>query len=234
MKLASLWLLPAIALTSIGSLTHATSRPSHEDGGPKKGDNKVVSSVVKFDHDADIDAYLTSIRSFMLTPPRDGRFGASRVPTFHGEHIGKIPGYKEINQLKDVMMVNSFVAGAMSGEMLKNWKDYKTANPNQNIEIPEYRITRVHTVQGSEPQLQVTPNLQKEILAAVSQTKKLVNEKGYDTYSNSITVNGAKGWIMSKAVRAFDKSCYSCHSDIKEGQPIGHVIATVLKASASK
>ena len=98
MKQAALWLIPAVALTTIGSLTYASNRPK-ADEGPKRHEEKVLTKTVPFAHDQEISTYLTSIRSFMLTPPRDGRFGASRIPTFHGVTKNKVPGYNEVEAL---------------------------------------------------------------------------------------------------------------------------------------
>ncbi len=67
----------------------------------------------------------------------------------------------------------------------------------------------------------------------VNKVKVLMDSKGYETYSQATVVDGVSGWVMAKAVRASEKSCYGCHNTIKEGEPIGHV-AAVLWKKASK
>jgi hypothetical protein len=69
----------------------------------------------------------------------------------------------------------------------------------------------------------VVSDLTKE----VNNVKALMDKNGFETYSEKISINKKAGWIMAKAVTASDKSCYSCHTNVKEGQPIGHVIAAV-------
>jgi hypothetical protein len=140
MKQAALWLLPAVALASVGSLTYATSRPTHEEEG-KKSDIKVVTKIVPFAHDTEIDKYLTSIRSFMLVPPRNGQFGAMRIPTFHGASKSSIPGYKEVQLLGEDFSFSSSVVGTLPNDSLDAYKQYKVANTAQNIQVPTYRVT---------------------------------------------------------------------------------------------
>jgi hypothetical protein len=236
MKQSALWLLPVVALASVGSLTYATSKSTIVEDGTKKHDSKVVSKLVPFAHDTEIDKYLTSVASYMLVPPRNGSFGASRVPTFHGTNIGSIPGYQDISELAKKSSIASFVVGTFPDDALKGYRDYQKANPNQKIEIPTYRITRVHslyqnlgyaTQQGKMPDRGA--QTYDELRKLVQQVKKTIDEKGYDAYSESVSVNGAPGFIMAKAVHAVDKSCYSCHSNIKEGEPIGNVVAAIWK-----
>jgi hypothetical protein len=228
MKQAALWLIPAVALASVGSLTYATSRPTIEDGA-KKSDAKVVSKIVPFAHDTEIDKYLNSIRSFMLVPPRDGNFGARRVPTFHGTNIGSVPGYKDVAELTKNSSMASFVVGTFPAESLKGLKDYQQANPNQKIEIPTYRTTSIHSFYRNDAKGNQSLNQYQELRKLVEHAKKTVDAKGYETFSESVTVGGAAGFIMSKAVQATDKSCYSCHANIKPGEPIGHVMAAIWR-----
>ncbi len=155
MKQAGFLLLPAVALTSVGALTYATSQPRMEpvakhlssptNEGTKWNDSHIASKTVPFAHDNEIDAYLTSIRSFMLTPPRDGRFGASRIPTFHGVSKNKVPGYNEIEKLGEANSFASFVIGEIPKETIAELKDYKEMYPEYKLEIPKYRVTQVTT-----------------------------------------------------------------------------------------
>ena len=228
MKFTATWILPIVALASIGSLTYATSRPMIRDEETKKKDSHIVSKLVPFKHDTEIDTYLTSIRSYMLTPPRDGRFGGGRIPTFHGASRSSIPGYKEVEALGVDHSFASFVVGEMPKETIKAYAEYKAKNPDQNIEIPKYRSTLVHSM--IKPQTGVSPRTNgfKQIpQSVVNDVKATVDKQGYDAYSHAVKIDGVEGWIMAKAVRASDKSCYGYHTTIKEGQPIGHVIAVL-------
>ena len=243
MKQAAFWLLPAVAFTSVGSMTYATSQPKFESGArhstllndeaTKKSDSYVVSKTVPFPHDSDIDTYLTSIRSFMLTPPRDGRFGAGRIPTFHGVSRNSIPGYKEVAKLGEENSFASFVVGEIPKETIASYKDYKEKHPEYKFEIPKYRVTRVHNIwhqPAAAAQSAAKPIDNPQIV--VDKIKGIMDSKGYETYSQSTVIDGVPGWVMAKAVRASDKSCYGCHTTIKEGQPIGHVVAILWKKVA--
>lgn len=244
MKQAALWLLPAVALTSVGSLTYATSQPRIEsstkylsqppvDEGTKRNDSHIVSKTVPFAHDSEIDTYLTSVRSFMLTPPRDGRFGASRIPTFHGVSKNKIPGYNEIEKLGDGNSFASFVVGETPQEMISALKDYKEKHPEYKLDIPKYRVTYVHHIRHQA--IMASQSAAKETVTpkmVVNKVKEVMDSKGYETYSQATEIDGIPGWVMAKAVRASDKSCYGCHNTVKEGEPIGHVVAILWKKAS--
>lgn len=230
MKQAAIWLIPAVALTTIGSLTYASNRPiGHE--GTKRHEEKVLTKIVPFPHDQEISTYLTSIRSFMLTPPRDGRFGASRIPTFHGVVKNKVPGYNEVEALTKEFSFASYVVGEMPKDAVAAIKQYESEHPDvvKNPQ-PNLRITSVHRVASNPPKL---PNNSRYPTyygyQAALDTKSIMDKAGYDTYSEKVTIDGNPGWIIAKAVRASDKSCYSCHATIKEGEPIGHVVAAIWK-----
>lgn len=230
MKQAALWHIPAVALTTIGSLTYASNRP-RADEGPKRHEEKVLTKAVSFAHDQEISTYLTSIRSFMLTPPRDGRFGASRIPTFHGVSKNKVPGYTEVEALTKEYSFASYVVGEMPKETVAAIKRYESEHPDVvKNPHPKLRITSVHRVASNPPKL---PNGSRYPnyygYQAALDTKSIMDKAGFETYSEQVTIDGAPGWIMAKAVRASDKSCYSCHTTIKEGEPIGHVIAAIWK-----
>lgn len=221
MKTAVFWVLPILAVSSIGSMTFATSHPIVNDN-EKKRESKGTSKLVSFKHDREIDKYLTSISSFMLVPPRDGRFGASRVPTFHGSAIRTVPGYKEIEALGNESSIASFVVGAMPKEMVDSYAKYKISNPE--AEIPKVRSTLIHFLMkpGIDQQ-----NIHRELRKIVEKTKEKVDKEGYDAYSEPLNVPGISGNILAKAIRASDKSCFGCHATIKPGEPIGYVMAAI-------
>ena len=221
--------MPVLALASVGSLTYATSRPL-EDGDKKKSDSHKNSKLVHFAHDADIDTYLTSIRSFMLTPPRNGLFGASRVPSFHGVSRGAIPGYKEVEALGKDNSFASYVVGGMPSETVEAYKKYAQQNPTQGIVVPKYRVTTVHIMwEGFRRTAGQVQKSQIDLTNSINKVKSTMDNEGYETYSEEVKINGSPAWIMAKSVVASDKSCYSCHSNVKEGAPIGHVMAILSK-----
>ena len=248
MKQAALWLLPAVALTSVGSLTYATSQPRIEsstnharpplvDVGTKENDSHNVSKTVPFVHDSEIDTYLTSVRSFMLTPPRDGRFGASRMAPMYFHNVNRVTGYEDVKVLSKDISFMSFVVGAQSpAEFVHS----QNANPSTDpkLQVPKYRTTTVHSTYGTPIYGRYTANRFKgdkaitDVLDSISSVKAKVDKGGYETYSQAVTINSTPGWIMAKAVRASDKSCYGCHNTVKDGEPIGHVVAILWKKAS--
>ncbi len=234
----AIWLLPTALLALIGSITYATSAP---DGGAKKSGDKGKDSkkVVHFEHDKDIDTYLTTVRSFMLVPPRDGFFGASRVPTLHGSNQGKIVGYDEIKSIvaKDYML-QSFVVGRMPKERMDMYQKLVDEGKMLDKNVPKYRITSVHyefpTLQGTnaaqdQALREQFVKVNNAVSAQIKATAEQCFSKGYDEYSDSFDAGGQKSWVSAKSVIASDKSCYSCHTNIKQGEPIGYVIAALVK-----
>lgn len=232
---AALLATPIACLALVASLTFATSAPDGDLG--KKPAKEKVAIKAKFPEQSQLDTYLTSVRSFMLIPPRDGRFGASRVPTLHGSQGSGIPGYKDIEQFKEKDMAFwSYVGGKMPqqirDQILKGREDYRKQHPDvkmTNYEIPVSRITPVH---AEIPQNFSNPkdygSLYNSVFVQIRDTEELCRKEGYDTYANSFTVGGKEGWILAKSVRASEKSCYSCHSETKEGEPIGYVLAAIV------
>lgn len=228
MKQALIWLIPAIALTSVGSLTYATIHPDDGTKSVPKHDSNPKTKIVHFAHDAEIDTYLGSIRSYMLVPPRDNRFGASRVPTFHGRNIQSVPGYKDISSLTKDNSLVSYVVGVMPPEQIKNYQDYLAKNPTATFKLPKFRSTIIHWLdQTPRHSREGMDKIMMELTETVQTVKTKVDNEGYETYSQAVTLDGASGHIMAKAIKATDKSCYGCHTSIKEGQPIGHVIAAI-------
>ncbi|MBS1702533.1 MAG: hypothetical protein JST12_12780 [Armatimonadetes bacterium] len=63
----------------------------------------------------------------------------------------------------------------------------------------------------------------------VVQLSNKLDHKDYETYSDKVTVNGKDGWVLIKSITPKEKSCYNCHSDIKYGKPIGHVMTFLIK-----
>lgn len=231
------WLLPTAALALIGSITYATSGP--DGGGKKPTDKGKNSKTVHFEHEKDIDTYLTSVRSFMLVPPRDGRFGASRVPTLHGSTQNKIPGYDEVKSIvAKEYMLQSFVVGHMPKERIEMYRKLIAEGKMLDKNLPKYRMTSVHyeipVLQGTNAEqdqalrqqfIKTSRDVNEKALAAVD----LCFSKGYDDYSDSFMAGGQKSWVSAKSVIASDKSCYSCHTDVKQGEPIGYVVAVLVK-----
>ena len=222
MKTAVLWVLPILAVSSIGSITFATSHPRLLHS-PKNHDSKVVP----FKYDNEVEKYLISVSSYMLVPPRDGIFGAMRVPTFHGKNISTVPGYDTIKSINKDISIASFVVGRLPESTVQAYAEYKQANPKQKIEVPEFRVTRIHALYKNAMNPESRNYLSQELHPIVENAQKTALAKGYDTFSQGINVGGVSGYIMAKAIRASDKSCYGCHATIKPGEPIGYVMAAI-------
>lgn len=228
-----------------GAIAYATSAPVHKAPTLDRTDktDKTTSKVhkIKFKHDGEIDAYLTSIRSYMLVPPRDGLFGASRIPTLHGQGRNKIPGYQDVAKFgEENLQFASFVVGLQPAENLKYYQEAVSAGRMKESDVPKFRQTAVHWVTPNgkakdvvAQQIESTPTLlvvnRKELYAEVSKFQEKCMTEGYDDFSDSIKIAGRSGYIVMKAVKASDKSCYSCHTNIKEGEAIGFVSAVLIK-----
>ena len=129
----------------------------------------------------------------------------------HNVDSKNIPGYKEIVELQDYSF-DSFVVGQ---SMLKV--------PHASGLSSKCRINRLPSSKGSGP------NLGSGWANTIEQIKDTVDKGDYETYSQPVKINGCSGWMMVKPVRASDDACYKCHSDIKRGQPIGHVMAAIWR-----
>ena len=265
---ALLLVLPIITVISVGGATLATRNASKSDPPTPP-----VSKVSPFDHDKEIDVYLSSVKGFLLEMPNDKRFGFSRVVPV-AKHVSpalEVRGYREVQNLTKDHVIRTFVLGTKkpnevnnptwqsahlldpkklkalaAGMKLKQVKedlirrnellaeDIKRVNPpklvSSTIRMREvlsdqYKRISADRFYVREPQKSFEP----EIVDAVLKLKPMLDAKGYDTYSEPITVKGIKGNLMAKAVRPPTKACLSCHTDVKTGQPIGYAMAIIWK-----
>ena len=228
--------LPVMSLALVAAVTMATSAPTDGDSSKKTATNEKVFRNGKFAEQDQVDTYLTSVRSYMLVPPRDGRFGASRVPTLHGTQSGGVPGFKDIQKLSEKdFAVWSYVAGKMPQQMrdslMKSQETYHKTHPEYKVpETPESRISYVHNaIPENFDAPRALSNLYRDVMIEARKMEKLCRIEGYDAYSTSVKIDGKDGWVVAKSVRASEKSCYSCHTETKEGQPIGYVMAILVK-----
>ncbi len=227
---------------SVVAVALATSAPIVKFDDPKTDKDKTIKKV-SFAHDSEVDTYLTSVRSFMLVPPRDGRFGASRVPTLHGVAHSTIPGFDAVSKLvNENYTVASYVVGKMPDEWLHRYDEAIKNGQVKQSDIPKYRATMVH---WNQPATQTTSQtaqqrvangrnyneFRKDMMTKIMATQDKCLQEGLSEYSDSIQVGAKPSWIMAKSVVASDKSCYSCHTNIKQGEPIGYVMAVLVKNS---
>ena len=263
-----LLVVPIITVILVGGATLATRKTSMSDPPPPP-----VSKVSPFDHDKEIDFYLSSVKGFLLEMPMDKRFGVTRVEPLanHFKATQSVKGYAEVQSLIKDHAIRTFVIGTKKPNEVNNstWQsahlldprklkeivagmkpkqakedlirrnellaeDIKGVNPPKLVSSTvrmrevlsdQYKRISADRFYVKEPQKSFEP----EIVDAVLKLKPMLDAKGYDTYSEPITVNGIKGNLMAKAVRPPTKACLSCHTDVKTGQPIGYAMATIWK-----
>jgi hypothetical protein len=216
-----LWSLPLSALILTASLTYATSRPRY-DRDSTEGKKQTKSLKVNVPHMKELETYLKSVSSYLTTPPRDGNFGVSRIPTLHGKAHNSIPGFKEVSDMGKEYSMVSYVVGKWPQRTLDAWK--KAEQEGQRFIPAAYRLSMVHILNNAE-----TRNDYNAIFKKVTEVKSLVDKEGYETYADSTKVGDRSAWVMTKAVIAPEKSCYKCHDTVKEGEPIGHIALVLFK-----
>lgn len=213
-----LWSLPISALILTASLTYATSSPK-ADGDLTESKKLTKAIKAKVPHMSELETYMSSVNSYLTTPPRDGNFGVGRIPTLHGKSHNSVPGFKEVGEMgKDYTMV-SYVVGKWPQKTLEAWK-----KSDQKFTPPNYRSSLVHVLNNGD-----TVNLYNEIYKKIDEVKALVDKEGYESYADSTKIANHSAWVMTKAVMAPEKSCYKCHDSIKEGEPIGHIALVLFK-----
>ena len=193
------------------------------------------SKVSPFDHDKEIDAYLSSVKEILLEQPTDGRFGAGRLVYFstHGRNSKYLDGYGDIQKLVPNYMIRTLIIGNTKPQPKTNVVSAADKVVLQNTKLNSSAIRIVEVLENGRDFIMpssLTPvQLEPEIVDAVLKLKPILDEKGYDTYSEPISVKGVMGNLMVKAVRAPSNECLSCHTNIKPGQPIGYAMATIWK-----
>lgn len=202
------------ALLIGGTLVLATT-PLHPTA-PSEGPKVVVASTKQpvLPHDKDIRTYLKSVGSFMEVPPRDGRFGASRVPTIHGQVSNSIPGYA---QVKTLGAEYDLVSGTVGKHPMR--PDESTAKPRMAM-VHRVNTTGKYKIFNSIPYATIMAEVSK--VAALSP-----DDVGYA--AAVANVDQAKLNIMTHVVKAPDDSCSKCHADTKKGDVVGHVYAAYIE-----
>lgn len=240
----SLFLLSASTIIAFLGITSCAPRSQERDITSKDSDsNKILapgenSKTTAFLHEKEIDTYLTSVKGFLLEMPTNGKFGKSRLDPFvnHATKTTQVKGYDEVQRLTNDFTIRTFVIGSKK-PILK--RSDRTVTIHLRPPIPKLDSSSVRLSEALADQyksfltmsLNFDPRVpfEPEIVGAVLRLKPMLDEKGYDTYSEPIKVNGVMGNLLVKAVRAPSNECLSCHTNIKPGQPIGYAMATIWK-----
>ena len=203
-----------------------------------KNEAPKLTKLVPFEHDKELDTYLNSVCGFLLEIPKDGRFGYSRVEPvgLHATRTEKMKGYGDVQKLSAEYTIRTFVVGTKKPQsnLPSSPGLYYKIPPNPKLEASPVRMNEVLADQykyfsSNLMQVRNPQPYEPELVDAVLKLKPILDAKGYDNYSEPITVKGIKGNLMSKSVRAPDDSCLRCHADLKPGKPIGYAMAMIWK-----
>lgn len=184
---------------------------------------ELMTSLVQ-NPNAEVSQYLDQMRSYLRTPPRDGVFGADRIPNLHGQDAYKIQAFRTIKSLENKIQIRSATIGF---HRIQDSIEPEPPSHNQS----KARITSVHLLTSESSFLDDDkPNTDlgtwhQGLTTQEAFATKYLRNNTQDTVVQKIEFNGKPGWIMAKAVRASEDSCYSCHKEIKHSEPIGYVEA---------
>lgn len=167
--------------------------------------------------ESEVKSYMTSMSSFLQTPPRDEVFGSERIPTLHNKEVTELEGYSAIEQFARGNKVRSMLVGL------------DAVKSDQKNESPLNRISNVHAENYFDDHMSGDENykewdkMTKVLLSKIELSAK--NKKDFASYP----VDGKPSARMyTLAVKASEKSCYKCHAD-KVDKPIGHLAVVVEK-----
>jgi hypothetical protein len=71
----------------------------------------------------------------------------------------------------------------------------------------------------------IASDISKKVMTITSTCRT----KGYADYASPTKVAGHSGWVQSKAIIPTTSACYGCHTGLKAGQPVGHIVTFLLK-----
>lgn len=225
----------------VGVLAYATlSRQSKTETQPL-----AKLAPIKMPHQVELEKYLDQMRSYLVTPPRDGVFGSDRIPYLHDSVASGIPAFKAITNLKGQIQMRSAVVGfqPVKYSQVKDENGKPLAEEDQIPEnLDKVRVTPVHLL---TPNMSLTHNQPNTLYDDGNDAKSNAWSVGLDqmnrfaaklrdgskeTFSEQVLFNGQPSWIIAKAVYASVDSCYKCHMDIEKGKPIGYVVALISDA----
>ena len=228
-------LLSLGAMTVVAATYAALSKPVH----PSAASANLSASVAS--HKVEYEKYLEQMHSYLRTPPRDGVFGADRIPNLHGKFADNLPAFKAIAALQGTVQMRSAVIGFQPVKYSKVEGEDAQQLPDNKDDV---RITPVHLLTPNLSLAHNGPNMLtddgKDASSAawsvgVDELRRFavkLRDKPKETYSEQGTVLGKPSWLVAKAVHASENSCYKCHTNIKKGQPIGYVVAMVSDAKS--
>ncbi len=203
----------------------------------KTSKKAVKPAVAVLERRKEFDQYLTQMRSYLQTPPRDGVFGADRIPNIHGKFASEIPAFKTIQSFQGKIQVRSAVIG------FNRVKYTKVSDPEDQLpdNTDPVRITPVHLLTPDKSLTHNAPNLLYDDGAdafsaawkvgsdSLRQAALKLQRSHPESFSEAVSFRGQPAWILGQAVHASVDSCYKCHRDIPKGQPIGYVTALISK-----
>lgn len=210
----------ASALVIGGAIVMATTphSPASDNDKPELKEKAVKLKVLP--KNEEMRTYLKSVAGFMEVPPRDGSFGASRVPTIHGSPGQGIPGYEEVRNLSKQFEFTSGVIGDKPYEVLLGGK---TAQQVRQVP-PSRRMRAVHYLIPNQPG-KLYNTIDRQMIMAKLDQLLATNSDSMGYRADIAETDKGKLYLMSKAVKATDEGCYKCHSNVKKGDAIGHVYA---------
>ncbi len=231
-------LIKSLALGTAGMvLCYGCQSGVPSAAGPTTPPTSVSKPV--FEHPKEVDDYLVAVRKFMLVAPRNGRFAETRVANFRDGIKHEIGGYQAMDQIGKDNDFMSFVVG-ISPEMFVSKVTHPAGQPNhgrqpsQLVEMisgpGHIRVGDIHSVINHEPR-GLESTMRKDAVAVIEKLQPTLAKEKNENFAQEMTVANKPAWVIAKSVVAPDKSCYSCHSNVKEGVPIGHVVAVIWKSS---
>ena len=170
---------------------------------------------------------------------RNGRFAESRVPNFREGIKHVVSGYKNMEQIGKDNDFMSFVVGRTAEMDISriafpagqpSSKGNSTPIVDKSSTVSFVRVGDIHSVVNHEAR-GLESAMRKDAIAFLEKLQPTLVKEKSETFAQEMTVANKPAWVFAKSVVAPDKSCYTCHSNVKEGEPIGHVVAVIWKSS---
>lgn len=165
--------------------------------------------------DGKAEKFLEWVESILNELPTDGQFGISRVPRLHGTDLregglnrpdGALPKNQNFQELsKDYLLWFQTWSSSESADTMRvrRWGEGKGGDAKDALQF--YK-----TLYGTETK------------------KKILDFLGSHKKSGRLTLtSGSHKMTMNlRAIYASSEKCYSCHTNVKKGDPIGVVTLT--------
>lgn len=163
--------------------------------------------------------YLKEMEKYLHEDPDDGRFGMSRMPAIHGKSTYGTP---TIVDAFNILKPKFWLAGMTYGQLSKDQPRYSTISSHYGFdEIPW---------DASSDSIREAFDLTDQYHAEVAKATQALVKSEKATGSKEINYGKVPAMVRMRAIYPPRKACLSCHSDVKEGQPIGvAVLALALK-----